>query len=69
MLQPLDEMLTLREVAYRLDVPYETAWKLLRSGELSGLRLGGQWRVPLESLQAYLVRQLHLEQGQVLDVA
>jgi len=63
MLRRLEEMLTLREIAYRLDVPLETAWQLVKDGELVGYRLGGEWNVPLESLQAYLVRQLHREQN------
>lgn len=39
-------MLTVAEAAYRLDVPAGRLQKWVRHGELPGVKVSGQWRVP-----------------------
>ena len=53
-----DRLLKIAEVAERLRVSRETVRRLLVTGELPGLRVGQQWRIPEIALTAYLARQL-----------
>jgi excisionase family DNA binding protein len=39
-------MLMVAEAAFRLDVPVDRVRKWLRQGELAGMKVSGQWRVP-----------------------
>ena len=48
------ELMTVHEVAQRLRVSYGTVYALLRDGELPAVKIGSQWRVHPERLEAYL---------------
>lgn len=48
------ELLTPEEVAAMLRVHPETVLRALRSGKLSGTKVGRQWRVARETLEEYL---------------
>lgn len=48
--RPLDPV----EAAEFLRIGRSTMMKLLRSGEIRAKKVGGQWRIPMEALQAYL---------------
>ena len=37
-----------------LGIPLEEVEKMLESGELPGVKFGGQWRVPLDQLENWL---------------
>jgi excisionase family DNA binding protein len=41
------------ELAEAWDVHQETVRRWLRSGELQGLKVGRQWRVPLAAVEAF----------------
>ena len=43
-----------KEAARRLGTSLPTIYRLLRGGELSGVKVGGQWRISDASLQKYL---------------
>jgi excisionase family DNA binding protein len=47
-------MLSLEEVAYRLNVSVQTVRRLIDSGQLKGVKVGRQWRVRQEDLDAYI---------------
>jgi dUTP pyrophosphatase len=49
-------VLTLQEVAGRLAVSLQTAYKLVRSGALRATKVGHEWRIDEDALDAYLGR-------------
>ena len=55
----MDRMLTVEQVAERLQVNEQTIRRWLRDGELTGVPFGGRtgWRVGEEDLQAFLDRR------------
>lgn len=50
------EMLTTRQAAERLNVSIATIGKLIRAGEIHAVKVGHNWRIPADSLTAYLSR-------------
>lgn len=50
------ELIKVAEAGRRLDLTPETVRKLIRSGELPGMRLGGQLRVDWTALQEQRAR-------------
>jgi excisionase family DNA binding protein len=52
-----DVMLSVVEVAGRLRVSDESIYRLVRSGALRSVRVGGTWRVPQSALDEYVQRQ------------
>ena len=51
----MDEHLTVEEAAAKLKFSTATVRRLLRTGELGGVKFGPrQWRVPESSLKAYM---------------
>ncbi len=52
--QPLPETLTVEEVAIVLRVSVQAVRRLLRKGEIPGIRVGKFWRVPRSALEAFL---------------
>jgi len=54
----MDEMkyLTTEEVAKILKVSTWTIYNLIKSGELSAFRVGAQWRIPQEEVDAMIGR-------------
>ena len=55
----MDQLLTVDQVAERLQVNEQTVRRWLREGELTGIAFGGRtgWRVGEEDLQAFLDRR------------
>lgn len=51
------KLLSVRETADYLNVGYKTAYRLVRKGEIPASKVGGSYRVDLDSLEAYLRRQ------------
>jgi PTS system nitrogen regulatory IIA component len=47
-------MMSIQEVARQLRVSEKTVRRMLWRGELQGVRVGGQWRFPIESLADFL---------------
>jgi excisionase family DNA binding protein len=51
----MEEHLTVEEVASRLKFSTPTVRRLLRTGELAGVKFGPrQWRIPESSVRAYV---------------
>lgn len=53
-----DQLWTAAEVAERLRVSTMTIYRLIRSGELPAVRIGRNYRVRQEDLEAYLEDQV-----------
>jgi excisionase family DNA binding protein len=57
--QELEACLTIEEVLGYLKVTSRTIYRLIRSGELPAMRVGRQWRLRRQDLDAWLERQRH----------
>jgi excisionase family DNA binding protein len=53
--EDLERLLTVREVAYRLNISPSTCYALLKRGEIRCHRIGGSRRVHPRDLATYLV--------------
>ncbi len=62
----MDRLLTVDQVAERLQVNEQTIRRWLREGELTGVPFGGRtgWRIGEEDLQAFLDRRRMAESGE-----
>ncbi len=62
----MDRLLTVDQVAERLQVNEQTIRRWLREGELTGVPFGGRtgWRIGEEDLQAFLERRRMAESGE-----
>lgn len=49
-----NEMITVKEVASYLRVSIPTAYKLVHSGEIPSVKIGGRYIVPREEFRAWL---------------
>ena len=56
-LSRLGEILTLAEVAEYLRIPKKTAYKMVRSGDLTAFKAGKHWRVLRAELGAWIARR------------
>ena len=48
-----DTSITLNDAAERLGVHYMTAYRYVRTGRLAAVKVGGEWRVSVEDLDAF----------------
>ena len=51
------DLLTLQELAVYLRVSERTAYTLVYGGAVPAVKIGGQWRIPREALEAQLTPQ------------
>lgn len=54
-IEQLPVLLTPKDVMDILGVGKNTVYRLLDSGELQGLRLGRNWRIPATNLQNFMI--------------
>jgi excisionase family DNA binding protein len=54
---PVNEILTLSEVADYLHCHYSTIWRLVHSGGLPGFQLGSDWRFRRGDIKKWIARQ------------
>ena len=57
------EVLTLRQVATRLDVSDRAVLELLSAGTLKGQKVGSQWRFRTEDVEEYETSQAALKES------
>lgn len=50
----MNGVLTVGEVAAKLRVSDESVYRLVRTGQLRSVRIGGLWRIPQEALDSFL---------------
>ena len=55
-----DKVYTVEQVAEQLKVHMRTVYRLLEAGEIQGVKVGRQWRITPEALNAFL--QLPVDQ-------
>ena len=60
-------LLRVDEIAALLHVSPGTVYRLLRDGELPGVRVGGQWRFRREDCEGWLDGRPAVHQGEVQD--
>lgn len=53
----MNGILTVDQIAKRLDVSRESVYRWLRKGKLTGFKAGFLWRVTEEQLQEFLTRE------------
>ena len=53
-----NEILTVDEVAELLYIGKNTAYTLLNTGELQGIRIGRCWRIPRECINDFILKKL-----------
>lgn len=54
---PIDQVLTLEELAAYLKIPKSTLYKLVQEGRIPGQKLGKQWRFAKKAIDQWLERQ------------
>jgi excisionase family DNA binding protein len=47
---------TIRQVAERHNVAYQTIWSMVRSGELDAVRIRTAWRIPESALAKLTIK-------------
>ena len=53
----MNDILTVRQIAEKLQVNTETVYRWLRDGKLTGYRANRLWRVSEQDLEAFLQRK------------
>ena len=48
------ELMTVKEVCERLHISRNTAYSLLKKGDLEGVKVGRMWRIPDKSIWNYI---------------
>lgn len=57
----LPEMLTIHEVAQKLNVNYMTVFRWIKNGEIEAVRIGSKiWRIPRGSYLSLIALEEHL---------
>lgn len=54
----ISEILTVKEVAKLLKTTCQQIRKMIANGELSAVKVGREWRIPLECVKEFLEEQL-----------
>lgn len=54
----ISEILTVKEVAKLLKTTCQQVRKMIANGELSAVKVGREWRIPLECIKEFLEEQL-----------
>lgn len=57
MFDQYDEILTVADVMELLYVGKNTIYRLLHEGELKAFRIGKTWKIPKESLAAFVIKK------------
>ncbi len=52
----MNNELTVTEVAQGLGVTVQAVSSYLRTGKMSGIKIGGRWRVPSQSVEDFLIK-------------
>ena len=57
MYDEIGEILTIEELMELLYIGKNTAYKLLKSGEIKAFKIGKVWKIPRESVNEYILRK------------
>lgn len=50
------DIIDINQLCVYLDIGKNTAYRLLNSGEINGFKIGSVWKIPMESVDAYIAR-------------
>ncbi len=53
----MEKLLTLQEIAKRLQISETTLYKLARNGKIPAIKVGNQWRFKMEDIDSWLESQ------------
>ena len=56
-MEPIDSLLTARQLQDLLQVDRITIYRMLKDGRLEGFKVGGQWRFSRQTVQRWLNQQ------------
>ena len=59
----IGEILTIEELMELLYIGKNTAYQLLKSGEIKAFRIGKVWKIPRESVNEYITRKTTKQRG------
>lgn len=51
----MDDLLTVKEMAQKLKLSSQTLYKMVRQGEIPGVKVGNQWRFDPSQVHAWLL--------------
>ena len=54
----MSEIMTVKEVAAQLNTTRQQIRKMIANGELPAVKVGREWRIPLESIRLFLKENL-----------
>ena len=54
----MDQLLTVAQVAQRLQISEKSVYRLAQRGELPGLKVGGSWRFRADDIELWIDRQV-----------
>lgn len=57
----MNEFLTISEVAERLRMSFQSVCRAIQRGELAAHKIGGQYRIAVEAVEAMLTKTLTLK--------
>ena len=56
----IDEILNIDQFCELLDIGKSTGYKLLKSGRVKGFKIGKVWKVPVKSVEAFVMESVNL---------
>lgn len=59
-----DDSLIVETLCQKLQVSENTAYQLLKTGQLKGFKVGRMWRIPQSSLDSYIAVQFKIYEGE-----
>ena len=57
-----DEILNIDQYCELLDVGKSTGYKLLKSGRVKGFKIGKVWKIPIKSIEAFVLASVNLSE-------
>lgn len=58
MFSEYSEIITIEELMELLMVGKNVAYSMLKSGEIKGFKIGKKWKIPKQSVEAYIKQRL-----------
>lgn len=52
----LNRIITIEELMKLLNIRKNTAYRLLKRREIKGFMLGNKWKIPIESVNSYIIK-------------
>ena len=58
----IDEILNIDQYCELLDVGKSTGYKLLKSGRIKGFKIGKVWKIPVKSVEQFVLASVNLSE-------